>query len=201
MRQFIDIGAGIPTTPSVHDTLTTIAPDARIAYLDYDPVVYAHANAIYASVPEVTPILADFRDPDHTFLTRLRTEASIDFDRPIALLLVGVLDYITDSEHPAGAIARFAEVMAPGSYVAFTHGASHSDDAFIQQLRSDTECSTAKCVFRTARDLEELFDGLALRPRGSCPCRTGWQMTSPAPSRSSWAGSDVHETTHQRVAR
>ena len=169
IRQFIDIGAGIPTTPSLHETLTAIAPDARVVYLDYDPVVYAHANAFYTSVPGVTPMLADFRDPNHTLLARLRTEAGIDFDLPIALLLIGVLDYITEAENPRECLNRFAEVMAPGSYVAFTHAATHSDDTFIRQLRRDTYGSTAQCVFRSARDLQELFDGFELLAPGIVP--------------------------------
>ncbi len=169
VRQFIDIGAGIPTTPSVHDTVTEIAPDVRVAYVDYDPLVYVHANALYASVPGVTPMLADFRDPDHTLLARLHAEAGVDFDQPVGLLLVGVLDYILDSEDPAECVAGFAQVMAPGSYIAFTHAAAHSDDAFIQQLRCDTDGSTAQCVFRTEDELEALVEGFELLEPGIVP--------------------------------
>ena len=169
VRQFIDIGAGIPTTPTVHDALTTITPDVRVAYVDYDPLVYAHANALYAGVPGVTPMLADFRDPDHTLLARIRTEAGIDFDQPVALLLVGVLDYILDSENPAECISRFAHVMAPGSYIAFTHAAAHSDDTLIQQLHCDTDGSTAQCVFRTEGEINALVDGFELLEPGIVP--------------------------------
>jgi O-methyltransferase involved in polyketide biosynthesis len=168
IRQFIDIGAGIPTSPSVHETAMTVDPQVRVASVDYDPAVYAHANAMLADQPGVTPILADFREPGD-IIHRARTEAGIDFDRPVALLIVGVLHFVMDEEHPAEIIALFDEVMAPGSYVAFTHGSVDSDEKFMRQAAADTSGSTAQFIFRSRSQVQALFDGFEMLDPGVVP--------------------------------
>ncbi|MFF3566959.1 SAM-dependent methyltransferase [Nocardia jiangxiensis] len=165
VRQFIDIGAGIPTSPSVYETVAEIDPAVRVASVDYDPVVCVHANAITAGQTGVTPMHADFREPSD-LIARLRTEAGIDFDQPVALLIVGVLHFIMDHERPAEILARFSEVMAPGSYVAFTHGSTETDDTFVNQTASDTKGSTAQFVFRSKSEVAKLFDGFDILDPG-----------------------------------
>ncbi|WP_084526198.1 SAM-dependent methyltransferase [Nocardia vaccinii] len=165
VRQFIDIGAGIPTSPSVYETVVEVDPEVRVASVDYDPVVYVHANAITAGQAGVTPMLADFREPVD-LIARLRTEAGIDFDQPVALLTVGVLHFIMDHEQPAEILARFSEVMAPGSYLAFTHGSPETDDEFVDRTASDTEGSTAQFVFRSKSEVEKLLDGFDILDPG-----------------------------------
>ncbi|MQY26561.1 SAM-dependent methyltransferase [Nocardia aurantia] len=168
VRQFVDMGAGIPTSPSVHETAMKIDSEVRVASVDYDPVVYTHANAMLYGLSAVTPMLGDFRDPAK-LIPRLRDEARLDFDRPIALLVVGVLHFVMEDEGPAEIIARFREAMAPGSYVAFTHGGTESDAAFIEQTRADTTGSTAQFAFRSRSEVAALFDGFELIAPGVVP--------------------------------
>ena len=180
VRQFVDVGAGFPTSPSVHETVVKVDSVVRVACINYDPVVFAHTNAMSTGTSGVTPMLADFREPEE-LIERLRTEAQIDFSRPIALLAVGVLDYVMDDEHPAEIIARFGEVMASGSYMVFTHGSTESDEAFVSQTFTDTVGSTAEAVFRSRFEVEKLFDGFEMLDPGVVPIQE-------------WLGENLPET-------
>ncbi|MBF6178217.1 SAM-dependent methyltransferase [Nocardia otitidiscaviarum] len=161
IRQFIDIGAGIPISPNVHEVAQQIEPTARVAAIDYDPVVYAHCNAHLTESDGVRPMLADFRSPD-VIIDQLRADDFIDLSEPVAVLLVGVLHFVMDSEHPAAHIARLHEVMAPGSLLIFTHGSDSTLDAFKEQSQSDTAGSAAQVVFRTKEQVERLLDGFEI---------------------------------------
>ncbi|MGV9679890.1 SAM-dependent methyltransferase [Nocardia sp. NPDC003482] len=165
VRQFLDIGAGIPTAPAVHEVAQKIDPTALVASIDYDPVVFAHANALLSGIPGVTPILADARDPDD-ILARARTEAGIDFQRPVAVLLVGLLHFIMDDEGPGEIVSCFRDAMAPGSYLAFTHGSIDSDEHFVTQTLKDTVGTTAQFVFRSPTQVAEFLHGLDILDPG-----------------------------------
>ena len=180
IRQFVDIGSGIPTSPSVHEAITAVDPDMRLAAIDYDPVVFAHTNAMYNGVPGVTTMLGDFRDPDD-IIARLPAEAGIDLSQPVAILLVGVLHFILEHECPAAVMARFHEVMPPGSYVAFTHGATESDENWVTQTVTDPVGSTAQFVFRSRPDVAAIFTGFDLLDPGIAPIQH-------------WLGDDLPET-------
>ncbi len=179
VRQFIDLGAGIPTTPAVHEVAQKIDADARIAAVDYDPVVYAHSNALLAGIPGVTPILADIRDIDE-LIGRLRSEAAVDFDRPVAVMLCGVLHFIMDDERPDEIIARLAEVMAPGSYLALTQGSTDSTEAFTSQARRDLTDSPSRFVFRSAAQTAALLDGFEILAPGIVPLQNWLDGELPA---------------------
>ena len=105
LRQFLDIGTGIPTSPNVHEVVQRIAPDARVVYVDNDPIVLTHARALLASTPEgaTAYIDADLRDPDKVMR---EAAATLDLSRPTAVMLVGVLHLISDEEDPYGIAAR-----------------------------------------------------------------------------------------------
>lgn len=180
IRQFVDIGSGIPTSPSVYEVITQVDPDIRLAYIDYDPVVFAHTNAMYDGTPGVTTMLGDFRDPDD-IIARLPTEAGIDLAEPIAMLLVGVLHFVLEDEAPGVVMSRFHEVMAPGSYVAFTHGATESDETWVTQTVTDTVGSTAQFVFRSRADVATIFKEFDLLDPGVAPIQH-------------WLGDDLPET-------
>lgn len=181
VRQFLDIGAGIPTSPSVYETVSAVDPDVRVASVDFDPVVLRHTEAILGSIPAVTPMLGDFRSPDD-LIERLRTQAQIDFDRPVAVLLVGVLHFVMDEEHPAELIARFREVMAPGSYLAFTHGSADSDAELIGRTARATNGTTAQCAYRPRSEVEKMFDGFEMLDPGVAPIQQ-------------WIGNNLPPTT------
>lgn len=180
IRQFVDIGSGIPASPSVYETVMAVDPESKVASIDYDPVVFAHTNAMFCDLPNVTPMLGDFRDPGD-LIARLPTEAGIDLSQPIAILLVGVLHFVLEDEKPAETMSRFHEVMAPGSYVAFTHGATESDKTWVQQTVTDTVGSTAQFVFRSRADVATIFKGFDMLEPGVVPVQH-------------WIGDDLPET-------
>jgi thiopeptide-type bacteriocin biosynthesis protein len=117
IRQFIDIGTGIPAAGNVHEVAAQVAPGARVVYVDNDPIVHMHANALPTGSGTTTVVLADLRDP-HAILAHPELRAQVDFSRPVALLLVAILHVITSSENPAGIIATLRDALPEGSYLA-----------------------------------------------------------------------------------
>jgi serine/threonine protein kinase/O-methyltransferase involved in polyketide biosynthesis len=120
IRQFIDLGAGLPTRANVHEVAHQVDPAARVVYVDNDPVIRVHAQALLHNIDTATVIEADLRDPD-SILDHPDLRAFIDFSEPVAVLMVGVLHFIADTADPCGIVARFRDVMAPGSYLAVSH--------------------------------------------------------------------------------
>jgi hypothetical protein len=121
VRQFLDIGTGLPTQGNVHQVAQAVMPEARVVYVDHDPVVHTHANALLTNnSPTTVAVIGDLREPeailDHPEVRRL-----LDFTRPIAVLLVAVLHFIRDAEDPAGIVTRLRDAMAPGSYLVVSH--------------------------------------------------------------------------------
>ena len=117
VRQFLDIGTGIPKEDNIHEVAQRVAPDARIVYADYDPIVLAHAHKLLKSTPEgaCAYIYGDLRDPEAI----LRKAAdTLDFDRPAAVVLFGILHFFADADEPAAIVARLMDGLAPGSYLA-----------------------------------------------------------------------------------
>ncbi|WP_225732231.1 MULTISPECIES: SAM-dependent methyltransferase [unclassified Nocardia] len=157
IRQFVDIGAGMPFSPNVHEVAHKFQPSALVASIDYDPVVHVHAHALL-SAPGVTPLLADVRCPGD-LIDRCRTEAGVDWAEPVAVLLVGVLDYVMDDEHPAAILARLREAMAPSSYLAFTHASTDTDPDLRAISDIDTAGSSAQVRFRHPYEIARLLDG------------------------------------------
>jgi hypothetical protein len=119
IRQFLDIGTGLPTHGNVHEIAQSVAPDARVVYVDNDPIVLAHSRALL-DAPNTTVILGDLRKPAE-ILANPEVGKLLDFGQPMALLLVAVLHFINDAEDPAAIVATLREAMAPGSYLAISH--------------------------------------------------------------------------------
>jgi len=124
IRQFLDIGTGIPTSPNVHEVAQAAAPDARVVYVDNDPIVLAHARALLKSqdVGETAFILADLRQPQ-AIIDDPTLGATLDLTEPVALLMVAVLMYFRDSEdpNPYGMVATLLDRLPSGSYLAVSH--------------------------------------------------------------------------------
>jgi len=118
--QFLDIGTGIPTSPTVHEVAREILPDAHVVYLDNDPMVTAHNHALRDTPDGVTSVEADLRDPVG-LLTHPEVRFCIDFTRPVAVLLVAVAHFIADAEDPAGLIRALRAGVVPGSYLVLSH--------------------------------------------------------------------------------
>ncbi len=127
IRQFLDIGTGLPSANNVHEVAQSVAPECRVVYVDNDPIVLAHARALLTGEPagRTAYIQADLRDPEK-ILGDPVTRQTLDFSQPVALMLVGVLHFVLDSEHPAQIVSTLVDALPPGSYLA----ASHSTDEY-----------------------------------------------------------------------
>ena len=121
VRQFLDIGSGLPTQENVHEVAQRAAPDARVVYVDNDPIVLAHARALLANNPLTTVVQADLREPEG-IIGHPEITSRIDFDEPVGLLLLAILHFIPDGDRPAGIVAGLRAALAPGGYLAITHG-------------------------------------------------------------------------------
>jgi hypothetical protein len=163
IRQFLDIGTGIPTAGNTHEVAQAIAPDSRIVYVDYDPIVLAHARALLTSTEGgITEYVdADLRDTG-TILTR--AAELLDFTRPVAVTLIAVLHAIPDSDGPYEIVARLMDALPSGSYFALTHSAS---DLLAVEQREDLEDVNSRLIQEhfTYRDREQVarfFEGMDL---------------------------------------
>jgi hypothetical protein len=161
VRQFLDIGTGIPTADNTHEVAQRAAPDSRVVYVDNDPVVLLHAQALLRSTPEgATDYLqADLRDPG-TILDR--AAAVLDFSQPVALMLLGVLHLIQDAEDPWGIVARLMAALPAGSYLTISHPAIdiHHTQANAQRVYNERVATPQ--TLRTREQVQRFFAGLEL---------------------------------------
>jgi hypothetical protein len=130
IRQFLDVGTGLPTSPSTYDMASRVAPDSRVVYVDNDPMVLARSEAFAPGDPRgrTTYIEADLRDPG-VILADARLREVIDLDRPVALLLLAVLHCFDDTEHPERSVAAFVDALPRGSHVIASHATADLDPA------------------------------------------------------------------------
>lgn len=165
ITQFIDIGTGIPTSPSVHEVAREVHPGAHVVYVDNDPVVLAHNRALLNPDDRVTTIEGDMRDPEGILADR-ELRNLIDFGQPVGLLFVSVLHFVPADE-PKCVLSRFADVMAPGSYlvasVGSSEGLTEEEMARIAEGYGEAAVST---VARSREQIEDLFDGFDLAEPG-----------------------------------
>ncbi len=169
IRQFLDVGTGIPTANNTHEVAQQIAPSSRIVYVDNDPLVLVHARALLTSHPEgrTDYIDADLREPGKIVEDARRT---LDFDQPIALTLLGILNFVPDDE-AAGLVARLAGALPAGSYVAISHPTTEiNGETMIEALRLWNEGPAAKMVLRSADQVRGLFGDLELIEPGVVSC-------------------------------
>jgi O-methyltransferase involved in polyketide biosynthesis len=160
VRQFLDIGSGLPTADNTHEVAQRVAPDCRVVYVDNDPVVLAHARALLTSAPEGKTdfILADLRDPE-TILTK--AGRTLDFSQPVAIVLIGVLHFIDENTDPYGIVASLMDAVAPGSYLVIGHAASDVRSAEVQQgYQAYNERSPVKITPRNRQQIDRLLVGL-----------------------------------------
>jgi hypothetical protein len=160
IRQFLDIGTGLPTAGNTHEVAQAIAPESRVVYVDNDPLVLAHARALLTSTPAgaTAYIDADLRDTG-TILDR--AAATVDFTRPVALMMLGILGQIPDSDQPESVIARLMSPMAPGSYLALSDGTDTSA-TFTEAVRHYNENSASTYHPRSPERIAGFFGGLDL---------------------------------------
>ena len=162
IRQFLDIGTGIPTENNTHDVAQAVAPDSRVVYVDNDPLVLVHARALLASHPDGATAYeeADLRDPG-----RILDLAAglLDFRRPVAVLLLAILHHVDDEDDPYEIVATLMNAVPPGSYLVVSHPASDiGSEAAAKMARNLNEIMAEKITARDHATVARFFDGLEL---------------------------------------
>jgi O-methyltransferase involved in polyketide biosynthesis len=179
IRQFLDIGTGLPTADNTHQVAQRVAPQSRIVYVDNDPLVLVHARALLTSTPEgaCDYIDGDLRDPDKILDEAART---LDFARPVALMLLGVLHHIPDTDEAYSIVRRLAAALAPGSFLAINHSTSAVHGAAMAEaVRHWNKVGTPTMTLRSPQQIALFFDGLDLLEPGVVSC-SRWRP-DPAP--------------------
>uniref|UniRef100_A0AAU2VJ96 SAM-dependent methyltransferase n=1 Tax=Streptomyces sp. NBC_00008 TaxID=2903610 RepID=A0AAU2VJ96_9ACTN len=180
ISQFLDIGSGIPTFGNVHEVAQGIAPEARVAYVDHDPVAVAHSQAVLEGNSAAVIATADLRRPQEI---RDSPEISglLDFDRPVALLLVAVLHFIEDSDEPHKAVAELRDLLAPGSLLVVTHASYEG----IPLTREEAGGAVGvyknirnPLVMRSSDEIARFFDGYEMVDPGLVPMPS-WRPDTP----------------------
>ncbi|MGV9697891.1 SAM-dependent methyltransferase [Streptomyces sp. NPDC003470] len=161
IRQFLDVGTGLPTADNTHEVAQRIAPDTRIVYVDNDPMVLAHARALLTSTPEgaTAYIDSDVLDPDRIVAAAAGT---LDLDRPVALVLSNILGHIPDYDVARSVVARLMDALPSGSYLSVNDGSRGVDPDLEQAQDAYNESGAAPYVLRTVDQITAFFDGLDL---------------------------------------
>src|SRR3954469_18489852 len=159
VRQFLDVGSGIPTLASVHEVAQQADPGARVMYVDIDPVAVAHGRAILADNPNTDVMLGDVRRPDD-IVRHPAVSGLPDFTEPVAVLLIAVLHFVQDADDPAGIVRRFREAVKPGSFIAISHGSpppQHEEDA--DAVKGVYQRTSTPLHLRSKEQIGKLLDG------------------------------------------
>jgi hypothetical protein len=169
IRQFLDIGTGIPTANNTHEVAQSVAPECRVVYVDNDPIVLSHARALMASSPfgACDYMDADLRDTQTILEGAART---LDFSRPVAVILIAVLHLIGEEDDPRGIVASLLSAVPPGSYLALSHVASDIEPEKMAEMgKRLNRLLSQKGTYRSYADVERLFEGLEMVEPGVVP--------------------------------
>ena len=162
VRQFIDIGSGLPTVGNTHEVVRRVAPNARVVYVDNDPMVLAYGKALLGDDRNATVILADIRDPE-AVLGNTELRGLIDFTEPVGLLITAVLHFVSDENEPAKLISRYMAALAEGSYLALSHLTADQKPALAVQTLVEVGLRAAGGGYlRSKTEVRELFEGLEI---------------------------------------
>ena len=162
IRQFLDIGSGIPANGNVHEVAQEVDPGTRVVYVDSDPVAVAHSQHLLRDNPGATAIQADLRQPEK-ILGAAETQLLINFEEPVAVLLLAVLHFISDADDPHGIVAALRDALAPGSYLAVCHATTEGREEMAEKLAAAYGRRVAGSRNGRSRDeILRLFDGFSL---------------------------------------
>ena len=190
IRQFLDIGTGIPSANNTHEVAQKVAPDSRIVYVDNDPIVLTHARTLLTSDPAgATEYLdADLREPRQILAGAARL---LDYSRPVAVMLMAILQHLDDADDPLKVVAALMGAMPPGSYLALSHPAKDIDaEAMAKMADSLNQMMAEKVTFRDRSAVARFFDGLELVEPGMVQA-SKWRPANEAEAASPaalWAG-------------
>jgi len=176
IRQFIDVGAGLPTAVNTHDIAQHVDPDARVAYVDNDPIVISHARSLLAKSPGVIAVPGDMRDPARILADPGLTDL-IDLADPVCVILSGVLHF-AHATAARDVAAAFARAIVPGSYLIISVGSGNPAEG----ANFTSEYTAARIYIHSPEEIQSFFDGLDLVPPGVVPVRL-WTGDTPAPDR------------------
>lgn len=169
VRQFLDIGTGVPSADNVHAIAQAVAPESRIVCADNDPIVLAHAHKLMESTPEGVAafVHGDLRDPEGVLTAAAST---LKLDEPVAVMLVAILHFLTDEDGAYGIVAQLMDAVCAGSFLAVSHGAADIDAENMAELAKRlSERSRETFVWRGHSDVSRFFDGLYLVEPGVVP--------------------------------
>ena len=163
IRQFLDIGAGLPTSPNVHEVAQAIAPESRVIYVDHDPIVLTHGRALLTSKPEGKTVYldADLRDLDTILLSQAVREV-LDLSQPVGLLLLAVMHFIPDSDEPYALVRRLVDWLPSGSYLVLSHLTPDFDPETWTTIPAVLAKGGVIMHVRSRAEVEPFFDGLEL---------------------------------------
>ncbi|MFJ5988108.1 SAM-dependent methyltransferase [Lentzea sp. NPDC092896] len=180
VRQFLDLGSGIPTVGNVHEIAQAADPGARIVYVDIDPVAVAHSRSILTSNGHVSVLQADVRDWA-SVLASDEVDKQLDFDEPVAVLMIALLHFVSDDEDPWGMIGGYRDHLAPGSFLALSHAGYEADEETdaSRAARKIYNRDVTSTTFRDRSEFGRLFDGFALVEPGVVRV-PAWHPESPA---------------------
>jgi hypothetical protein len=162
VRQFIDIGSGLPTVGNTHDVVRSVDTSCRVVYVDNDPMVRAQSEDLLAGVSGVKVVLGDLREPDR-LLGDPELRELIDFTEPAGLLMTAVVHFVADENDPWSLLRRYVATLAPGSYLALSHLTSdHKPPRAVREFRRVFNRATEQMHFRSRSEVERLFQGLRM---------------------------------------
>jgi hypothetical protein len=162
IRQFLDLGTGIPTANNTHEVAQSVAPECRVVYVDYDPVVLSHARALLTSSPEGR---TDYLDADVRDTQKILEQAgrTLDFSRPVAVVLMGILHLVNDEDDPYGIVAKLVSAIPAGSYLALSQIASDIEtEALAKTSERLNQMMYEKSTYRSHDEVARFFDGMEL---------------------------------------
>ena len=180
IRQFLDIGTGLPTADNTHQVAQRVAPQSRIVYADNDPMVLTHARALLASSPEgaCDYVDGDLREPDKILAKAAHT---LDFTKPVALMLLGIVHHIPDTQQAYSIVGDLVAALAPGSFLTINHSTSAIHGAAMEEAVAHwNRVGTPSMTLRTPEQITRFFDGLDLLPPGVVSCSRWRPDLSPA---------------------
>jgi hypothetical protein len=178
VRQFLDLGSGIPTVGNVHEVAQQTAPEARVVYVDVDPVAVIHSNAILADNDQAAAIQADLRDPER-IAADPTARSLIDFSQPVGVLALAVLQFVPDEEHPEEIVRKLWEIVSPGSYLAVSHGTAVGETGDqLEGAQQVLSRNTIDLILRGRAGLARIMNGFEIIEPGLV-YTTEWRPDSP----------------------
>jgi SAM-dependent methyltransferase len=186
IRQFLDLGSGLPTMDNVHEVARRASPDARVVYVDNDPVAMIHARALLAKSPGVVAIEADLRRPEEV-LELARSAGGLDFSQPVVVLMVAILHFIPGHDDPAQILKTFIAAMAPGSHLVLSHATHDAQPEEAGRATAIYRNASSPLITRTREEIAALFAGLPLVDPGLV-YTVQWRPSHPPPDPPEAAG-------------